>query len=353
MQQCSALVILAFLALAVAQDVPAGAAPEATAAALGSDDECSAEYGAAGSGGCALSALQLRVKKQQEEQVQQKEQAQQEEQQEQAQQEEQARQEDEVKEVEEEVAEDEPPAELAPPENASLLETMFATSPHCFSYTGATCVTDHCAPWRHATCYHGKCICAHGCAGADGKCYHHHNRLIAKGVLLRNAKYTHYKMYFQRFSTFGQMKTTRASSWMNMKQDKFDIYEVPGSDSGHKEYFLASSKWRDYVVGMKATTGTALSPFAAYAVNLHSKGGIFDAWGLSNIMLRVCETANGMLQVGAKMSDAKMIWAYVHHGSWYVYGSVSSPGWGGEWKPEPALPQSSFPPCHHHSHHHR
>jgi len=332
MQQRSALVIFALLALAAAQDAPVDSALAAEAAALASDEECLAEYGAAGSsngGGCALSALQLRAKRQQEEAEQQ--------------QAERSEEQEEGETEEEEAA----PEEEALPQNASLLETMFSTSAKCFSYTGGSCVTEHCAPYRHADCYSGKCVCKQGCAGADGKCHSQHNRLVAKGVLLRNAKYSHYKMYFQRVSTFGQMKTTRASSWMNMQQDKFDIYEAPGSDSGHKEYFLASGKWPDYVVGMKATTGTAMSPFAAYAVNLHKKGGVFDAWGPSNIMLRICETASGMLQVGAKMSDTKMIWAYVHHGSWYVYGSLSSPGWGGEWKPEPALSAGTFPRCHH------
>mmetsp|Transcript_95648 Transcript_95648/g.241061 ORF Transcript_95648/g.241061 Transcript_95648/m.241061 type:complete len:340 (-) Transcript_95648:169-1188(-) len=337
MQWCSALAVLALLASAIAQDGLVGTGPEA-AAALDSDGECMAEYRVAAGGGCALSALQLRANKQQQ-------QEQEKEEEDERQQQQQAQQSGEQEEKDQEEETEEPRAERLAPRNASLLEEMYSTSAKCFSYTGGSCISEHCAPYRHAQCHLGKCICQDGCAGADGKCYSQQNRLVAKGVLLRNGKYKHYKMYFQRMSTFGQMKTTRASSWMNMAQDKFDIYEVPGSDSGHKEYFLASSKWSDYVLGMKATTGTALSPFAAYAVNLDKKGGVLDTWGPTNIMLRVCETATGMVQVGAKMADANTIWAYVHHGSWYVYGSVSTPGWGGEWTLEPAVAKGTFPLC--------
>jgi len=333
MQRCGILVTVALLALAVAQDGPAGAEPDA-AVVLDADGECLAEGGAAASGGCALSALQLRAQKQQHQEDEEQEQ------------EEQWTQ----RSIQQEEETEGPPAEPLPPQNASLMEEMFSANAKCFGYTGGSCVTEHCAPYRHAQCHVGKCICKSGCAGADGKCYQQHNRLVAKGVLLRNAKYHHYKMYFQRMSTFGQMKTTSASSWMNMDQDKFDIYEVPGSQFGHKEYFLASSKWSDYVLGMKATTGTAISPFGTYAVNLNKKGGVLDTWGPTNIMLRVCETATGALQIGAKMADANTIWAYVHHGSWYVYGSVSTPGWGGEWKVEPAVPKGTFPSCSTHQH---
>jgi hypothetical protein len=249
--------------------------------------------------------------------------------------------------------ETEEPSEV-PPQNASLLEMMFDTSAQCFSYTGGTCHNSHCAPFRHAHCSYGKCICPNGCAGADGRCYYHQqNRLVAKNILLRNAKWHHIKMYFQRLSFFGQIKSTRASSFLNMGQDRFDIWEVPGSQHGQKEYFLASSKWRQYVVGMKATTGTAFSPFGAYSVNLHHKGHLFDLWGPTNVMLRICQTPSWGLQIGAHLGDTKTVWAYLHSGSKFVYGSVSSPGQGGEWLPDPPLPHGTFPPCYHHLHHYR
>jgi len=296
----------AFFASAAAQDI--AAAERGVSSAFVADDECLVGSGASGSANCALSALQLRARKEQEEQ-QQGEQA----------------------------------GQATPAMNASLLEA-FPFSARCFSYTGGSCVANECHGYRGATCQSGKCLCS-GCAGADGVCYQHNNKLIAKGVALRNLKYSSYKMYFQRLSTFGQMKTTMASSWMNLGQDKFDIYELPGLDDGHKKYFLSSKKWIRYVVGMKATTGTAVSPFAAYAVNLENKGSLLDAWGPSNIMLRICETPSGAVEVGAKMADSATIWAYVHHGSWYVYGSLTSPGEGGGWVVDPPLPKGTFAPC--------
>merc|ERR1712232_1256237 len=100
-------------------------------------------------------------------------------------------------------------------------------SAKCFGYTGGTCVSEGCSPERKAECVSGKCICP-GCAGADGACHAETNKLLASGFYLKNAKYPNYKMYFQRFSAFGQMKTTKMWSSLNSEQDKFDLYEVPG-----------------------------------------------------------------------------------------------------------------------------
>lgn len=234
-------------------------------------------------------------------------------------------------------------------ESTSLLEKP-SYKATCFAYTGGTCVTGKCDGDRQASCVSGKCVCS-GCAGPDGKCYSGDNRLVSKGFVLRNAKYSHYKMYFQRVSTFGQMKTTRLSHSLNMNQDSFDLWELPGERDGRKMFFLGSAKWTSYVVGVKATTGTALSPFGAYAIDLKGKASIFDVWGPSNMMLRVCSVSSrspykGGVQIGAVMpKTGNTIWAYVHHGSWYVYGSMTSPGTGGIWLPEPPLPDGAIPPC--------
>lgn len=299
MHQC--FLLLGF-ALAIGSAV-AVALDEAVDTAFVEDDECLA----GGPEGCSLSALQLRAQKEREEAVIER-----------------------------------------TPSNASLLEAgeeAFPFTPQCFSFTGGTCVSAECDKYRQATCSAGKCLCT-GCAGVDGKCYRHNNKRLVSKVLFRNSKYDNSLMYFQRLSTFGQMKTTSFSTSINMDQDRFDIYEIPGTyDDGHKGYFLASSKWTNYVVGMKATTGTALSPFAAYAVNLGKKASILDLYGPSNIMLQICETASGTVQVGAKMGGVSTIWAYVHHGSWFVYGSLTSPGSGGEWVLEPPVPKGTFSRC--------
>eukprot|EP00428_Durinskia_dybowskii_P068019 CAMPEP_0170372690 /NCGR_PEP_ID=MMETSP0117_2-20130122/9682_1 /TAXON_ID=400756 /ORGANISM="Durinskia baltica, Strain CSIRO CS-38" /LENGTH=77 /DNA_ID=CAMNT_0010627555 /DNA_START=26 /DNA_END=256 /DNA_ORIENTATION=- len=73
-----------------------------------------------------------------------------------------------------------------------------------------------------------------------------------------------------------------------MEQDLFDLYEIPGEKDGKKAYFLSSSKWPESVIGFKATTGTAMSPFGTYAVDLAGKASVLDTWGPSSVMLHLC-----------------------------------------------------------------
>jgi len=302
-----------FVAVSFAEE----SAPEV---AFGEDDEC-----LAGEGGesCALNAVQLRAKQLQEEEQRREREAE--------------------------------PVGIADARRTNeTLVLLSGEAPKfdatCFAFTGGTCLAGGCDASRNAECISGKCVCA-GCAGADGVCYKKQNKEVAKGFVLRNAKYEHYKMYFQRMSTFGQLSTTRLSTWMNMEQDKFNLYEIPAkSKEGFTEYFLVSAKWPDYVVGMKATTGTAISPFAAYAVNLENKASVLDVWGPDNVMMRVCQmpetsSYSGAIQVGASLTGGTTIWAYIHHGSWLVYGSVSSPGPGGLWIPDPPIPKGILPNC--------
>jgi len=222
----------------------------------------------------------------------------------------------------------------------------------CFSFTGGTCVTASCDASRNAECIDKKCLCEKGCSGADGKCHDAKNTKVASKFYLSNGKYDKYKMYFQAMSAFGQMKTTKMWSSMNNEQDLFDLFEVAGGEGSKKTYFLASSKWQNQVVGFKATTGTAISPFGAYAVDLAEKASVLDTWGPSNIMLKVCSLGPqssypGAIQIGSDLSDKTgTIWAYVHTGSYLVYGSITSPGEGGIWIPEPPLPASvKLPLC--------
>jgi len=222
----------------------------------------------------------------------------------------------------------------------------------CFSFTGGTCLTAPCDAARGAECIDKKCLCEKGCSGADGKCYEAKNKKVAGGFYLSNGKYDKYKMYFQSVSAFGQLKTTKMWSSMNNEQDKFDLYEVAGGAGSKKTYFLSSAKWPSYVVGFKATTGTSLSPFGAYAVDLKDKASVLDTWGPSNIMLKVCSLGPrssypGGVQIGTELTTGSgTVWAYIHSGSYLVYGSITSPGEGGIWVPDPPLPESvELPLC--------
>jgi len=273
---------------------------DGTASALGADDEC----GASSEGACSLSALQLRAKT----------------------------------------------STLWTPATSGGIAVYTAK---CFSDTGGTCVTEACDADRGAQCASGKCICRGGCTGADGTCYPEENKVVATNFVLANAKFEGYKMFFKRVTTFGQMSTTRLPSSFNMDQDKFDLYQLPGADVGTKEFFLVSSKWSDYVLGFKATTGTALSPFAAYAVDLaKTVDQTVDVWGVSNIMLKICAVSpseyvpTGGVRIGAVLpATDSTLWAYIHHGSWLVYGSMTKPGDDGIWFPDPPLPEGVLPVC--------
>merc|ERR1711972_1101570 len=102
----------------------------------------------------------------------------------------------------------------------------------------------------------GHCTCVEGCMGADGNCYRNaSNRVVADGFKLKNVKWPDQKMYVQRMAVFNQIKTTSFSSSMNMGQDKFTLYELPGKFNGEKMHFLASTKWPDWVLAIQATGG--------------------------------------------------------------------------------------------------
>eukprot|EP00443_Scrippsiella_acuminata_P000107 CAMPEP_0115242626 /NCGR_PEP_ID=MMETSP0270-20121206/39051_1 /TAXON_ID=71861 /ORGANISM="Scrippsiella trochoidea, Strain CCMP3099" /LENGTH=342 /DNA_ID=CAMNT_0002657701 /DNA_START=50 /DNA_END=1075 /DNA_ORIENTATION=+ len=190
-------------------------------------------------------------------------------------------------------------------------------SASCFGNAGA----DSCK--QLATMKEGRCMCIDGCMGADGSCYTKQtNKVVAKSFAIKNLKWPTYKMYVQRMSVFGQMKTTSFSSSYNMGQDLFTLYELPGEFEGKKEYFLASSKWPDYVVAIKATGGTAFSLWGAYSVSLESEHA---PWSLREIMLRICSARKfghpDAIMIGTSQPHGgSTIYAYIHSGSYLVYG---------------------------------
>lgn len=231
----------------------------------------------------------------------------------------------------------------------------------CFNNAGATgCGTSS------AT---GSCVCPNGCMGADGSCYSQQNKLISRDFTLSNGEWSDHKMYVQRLSVFGQMKTTSLSSSYNLGQDKFNLYELPGLFEGQKEYFLASAKWSDYVVAMQATAGTAFTLWGAYSVGL---GTEHKPWSLKDIMLRICSARNkghpDAVMIGTSVPQGgSTIWAYIHRGSYFVYGywypeqlikskilptggketqsPQNLPGKGGLWIPSPPFPRGLLPDC--------
>jgi len=298
--------------------------------ALGADDECQAD-----DEHCALSAAQLRA--------------------------------DKLSASAKDVAGAKATADLATNEAAAgwLNGAGIQYNAQCFDNTGSPdCRNDK------AKGNGGTCTCINGCMGADGNCHTAQNKVLAKDFILHNKQYPKYLLYVKRLTVFGQMSTTSYSTSYNMGQDKFTLYELPGKLDGKSEYFLASSKWPDYVVSIQGTGGTAVSLYGAYAVSLKK----FHApWNLKDVMMRVCSARKlghpDAIMVGTSVpSGGSTIWSYVHGGSYLVYGywypeqlieskivpgmapkdnsTISSvPGMGGLWVPTPPFPQGLLPDC--------
>eukprot|EP00933_Yihiella_yeosuensis_P030214 TRINITY_DN23873_c0_g1_i2.p1 TRINITY_DN23873_c0_g1~~TRINITY_DN23873_c0_g1_i2.p1 ORF type:complete len:327 (+),score=46.79 TRINITY_DN23873_c0_g1_i2:75-1055(+) len=221
-------------------------------------------------------------------------------------------------------------------------------SPSCYTFTGTSCLVSKCAPKLEAICELGKCICGSGCTGAAGKCHKEQNKLILKGFTLTNVYWPKYSMYFKRVTAFGQMSTTKSPSALNFGADRFTLYQLPGNLSGKPKFFLASDYWPDYVVTIRATTGTALSPWGTYAVKLNKQT---IPWTPNRIMVTICSLKKrgypNAIMIGSAGGTGSPIWAYIHRLSSYVYGSTMKPGSGGYWTLDPPLPEGSVPDCDH------
>lgn len=330
---------LGVAALALGAEVPQDAALDPSL--FEADDECDA---AGGEAGCALSAAQLRARALQAGEKQQHE------------------------------GDLEGNSSTWPFSSSSAATKWHAK---CFGNIGAAACADPAAPPGA-----GKCACPNGCMGADGSCYTNvTNKLVASKFTIKNAKWPDYKMYVQRMSVFNQMKTTSFSSGYNMGQDKFSLYQLPGKFNGETMFFLGSDKWPDYVFALDSTGGTAVSLWGGYAVSLTEK---HEPWSLKDVMLRVCSARKtghpDAIMIGSSVpSGGSTVWAYIHSGSWLVYGYwyperlleskaagyipgmggsssaskpttpaptiASVPGEGGYWIPEPPLPRGLLKDC--------
>jgi len=141
----------------------------------------------------------------------------------------------------------------------------------------------------------------------------------------------------QYVSVLSQLKTSAAPSITFGGGQYSNLYEMPGVVKGKKQYFLSSNKWPTWVAAIR-TTGSILSAsvsvYGLFGVSLvHS----IAPWDPQGIDLQVCSLkrtgyANEVM-IGSSGASGRTEWAYVHHGSWFVYGWGLSqdPGEGGYW----------------------
>merc|ERR1711920_1078369 len=120
-----------------------------------------------------------------------------------------------------------------------------------------------------------------------------------------------------------QMKVSENPSWMNNGKDKFSLHEMPGG-----KFILSSSKWSNWAVAIRHTTGTAVSTHGAYAERLD---GHQVPWSPEALALDICSMDKLGYPNAVKIGNSKKAWAYIHHGSWLVYGKSSHTGPGGIW----------------------
>lgn len=218
----------------------------------------------------------------------------------------------------------------------------FTATQACYSFTGGTCNVRGCDVGRGALCESNKCICRAACAGADGVCYTGRgNDLVKAAFTLTNVEWPSYSMYFQRTSTFGQLKATNAFTG---DTDKFALYKLPGAASPEEERFLLGSvTFPRYVARVAPTEGAAPFPRGFFATDLEK------AYSPKALALVACYNASAeALMFG---NDEESTWVYLTRGSWLIYGfdgKKTDVGEGGLWRPSPPLTDlelGSIPPC--------
>jgi len=232
----------------------------------------------------------------------------------------------------------------------------------CFGNLGSR----HC---QRQALANGTCVCKDGCMGADGNCWSQKNKRIGSGFTLTNMQWHSYKVYVQGLSVFGQLMVTQVPSPLNLGQDKFELYELPGRLHDKKRYALASHRWTDHVVMMDMTYGTAMGLWAAYAVDL---ANYHEPWDLENIMVHVCSARSkgqpDAIMIGSSSSLAgSAAWMYLKDrsfgvfGYWYperliaataavalnggVMNVTSIPGHAAYWVPDPPFATGVLPDC--------
>eukprot|EP00928_Gymnodinium_smaydae_P053134 TRINITY_DN37197_c0_g1_i1.p2 TRINITY_DN37197_c0_g1~~TRINITY_DN37197_c0_g1_i1.p2 ORF type:complete len:331 (-),score=55.58 TRINITY_DN37197_c0_g1_i1:127-1044(-) len=226
------------------------------------------------------------------------------------------------------------------------MEDRVSYTTSCYGFTGGTCFSTGCNANRSATCVDGKCLCmakSGTCSNAQGQCESGKYKQIADGIFIDNAYWSDQRLYMQTFSVFTQLKVT---AWRFMLGDeaKWDIHEVPGEIHGKKMYLLSSKRWPSWVATMRATVGTAFSPFGLFGLNLDHTTAPWEPQGLNVHICQVTKEGFGdavqIMSPGTLSTAGLVSRAYVHYGSWLVYGwsMTSDPGTGGYWVPSSHIP---------------
>lgn len=210
---------------------------------------------------------------------------------------------------------------------------VVAYSETCYGFTGGTCAQSECDPGRKATCSDLKCVCPGGCTGADGTCYSQSYTKVASKITLSPGKWPSHWLYMESVSLMSQLSVSGSPGFAFFGNQYFDIYELPGKVDGKKKFFIASNKWPTWVAAIR-TTGSLLtasvSLFGLYGVSLPHT---IAPWDPQGIIVEVCKYPGGSVMIGNAPLGKRTEWAYVHHGSWFVYGWGLSqdPGDGGHW----------------------
>jgi hypothetical protein len=164
---------------------------------------------------------------------------------------------------------------------------------------------------------------------------------VGESVVFTNDYWSDQVIYMPGIAALGQIAVSSFSSMLG-DTDAFNIYEVPGQingTKGKKFYFLSSKKWPAYLLTLRSTIGAIdLSPFAMFELGLNRPSSPYEPQGVS---VHICQVKkNGfqntvMIQSpGTSQTAFREVSAYLHSGSWFVYGSVlSDPGSGGYWLP--------------------
>mmetsp|Transcript_68360 Transcript_68360/g.190725 ORF Transcript_68360/g.190725 Transcript_68360/m.190725 type:complete len:310 (+) Transcript_68360:77-1006(+) len=220
-------------------------------------------------------------------------------------------------------------------QTTSLMVVPYTST--CYGFTGGSCATRDCDASRNAVCAEAKCVCKSGCTGVDGVCRDETYTKVGSDFTLVNVKYNWQGLYMQRFGVLGQLMTSAAPDSLFFGSNKFDLFELPGRIKGHKEYLLTSKIWPNWVASIR-TTGSVLSGSASlwglYALNLYHT---IAPWDPQSLVVRICSMEKhgykNAIMIGSPGATGRSIKAYLHHGSWFVYGwdLSADPGEGGYW----------------------
>jgi len=198
----------------------------------------------------------------------------------------------------------------------------------CWNFPGGTCNVHDCLPFRRATCtshalvFH-ICSCPTGCAGADFACHDTDYTKVADKFQLTNSHWPDQHLYVPTFFAYNQLRVSTTST------DTFSLHEVPGKNSkdGLKRYMFASTSSPDYVVALRANKADDITGLPS--TNEFEVDVIHELSDPTWVFWIVCKPKSGAkgLQFGVLSSDGYYVWAYVHTGSWLVYGWFHSV-WG-------------------------